>query len=416
MDKQIEKKKGLQKKHIIYGVLGIILIVLVIKIATSAGTSVYRADKDKVTISDVSKGDFKDYISIIGTVEPKQTIFLDVEEGGKVEEKVVDEGTLVHKGDVIVKLSNSDLNLQILNSESSLAYQTNELRNTLISMERQRISNKQELLNKDYELLKYKRTYEQNKSLYAKGFVSKEDYLNSKENYDLSKKDRELLYEQLVQDSIFRVNQKAQMDASLKNMQQNLAMVRQRLENLNIKAPADGQISSLNVEIGQSINKGESIGQLQILGNFKVTAKIDEHYIDKVRDGLVATLERQNNNFKLITKKIYPEVRDGQFEVDLVFDGKEPDNLRTGQTYNLKLELGEPTTAVMIPRGGFFQSTGGQWIYVLDASGTKAVKRNIRIGRQNPQYYEVLEGLEPGEKVITSSYDLFGDNNVIEFK
>lgn len=416
MDRKIEKKKGIRPKHIIWGV-GILLIgFLVFKLVSTAGTSTYRVERDKVTVSGVDNGNFKDYISIIGTVEPNTTIYLDVEEGGKVVEKVREEGETVKKGDVIVRLNNSDLNLQILNSESSLAYQSNELRNTLITMEQQRISNKQQLLDKDYQLIQLKRTYKQNKNLYDKGFISKEDYLVAKENYELAEKDRELLHEQLVQDSIFRINQKQQMNASLKNMEQNLAMVRQRLENLNIKAPADGQLGSLDIEIGQSINKGQRIGQLHILDNFKVVAEVDEHYIDRVRRGLEASFERQDKMFNLITRKVYPEVRDGRFEVDLNFDGEEPDNLRTGQTYHIKLELGQPVEAVLLPRGGFFQSTGGQWVYVLDATGTKAIKRNIRIGRQNPQYYEVLEGLEPGEQVITSGYDLFGDNDVVEFK
>ena len=193
-------------------------------------------------------------------------------------------------------------------------------------------------------------------------------------------------------------------------------MVRQRLENLNVKAPADGQLGTLNIEVGQSIGRGQRIGQLHILDNFKVVAKVDEHYIDKVRRGLEASLDRDNNEYNLVTKKVYPEVREGQFDVDLVFDGNEPEQLRTGQTYHLKLELGQPVTSILLPRGGFFQSTGGQWIYVLDPNREKAVKRNIKIGRQNPLYYEVIEGLEPGEQVITSNYDTFGDNDVIEFK
>lgn len=416
MDRKIEKKKGIRPKHIVWAA-GVLLIALIIfKIVQSTGTSVYRAEKEKLTISEVTKDNFKDYISIIGTVEPNTTIYLDVEEGGKVVEKVIDEGELVHKGDVIVKLKNSDLNLQILNTESQLAYQGNELRNTLINMEQQKINNKQQLLNIDYQIIKLKRNYEQNNALFNKGFISKEEYLISKENYDLTLKERELKYEKMVQDSIFRENQKKQMDASLKNMQQNLSIVRQRLENLNIKAPADGQLGTLEIEIGQSINRGQRIGMLQILDNFKVVAEVDEHYIDRVRRGLMASFERQENDYSLMAQKVYPEVREGRFQIDLNFGGEQPDNIRTGQTYHIKLELGQPVEAILIPRGGFFQSTGGQWIYVLDASGTKAVKRNIRIGRQNPLFYEVLEGLESGEQVITSSYDLFGDNDVVEFR
>jgi HlyD family secretion protein len=416
MDRKIEKKKGIRPKHIIYAVSALLVVALLVKLFTGMNTSTYRAEKDKVTISTIEKGEFKDYISLIGTVEPNITIFLDVEEGGKVTEKVIDEGEMVKKGDVIVRLKNSDLNLQILNSESQLAYQSNELRNTLIGMEQQKINNKQQLLSIDYEIVKLKRNFEQNSALYEKGFISKEEYLISKSNFEYAEKDRELRYEKMVQDSIFRENQKLQMNSSLLNMQQNLRMVRERLENLNIKAPEDGQLGSLDVEVGQSINKGQRIGQLHILDNFKVVAEVDEHYIDRVKRDLSATFERQDKQFGIDVKKVYPEVRDGRFKVDLQFRSETPENLRTGQTYHIKLELGEPVQAVLVPRGGFFQSTGGQWIFVVDPSGKYAVKRNIQIGRQNPVYYEVIEGLQPGEQVITSGYELFGTNDRIEFK
>jgi HlyD family secretion protein len=416
MDRKIEKKKGLRPKHYVYIVGGLIFVGLLVKIFTGINKPTYRTEKDKVTISAVEQGEFKDYISLIGTVEPITSIYLDAEEGGKVTEKVIEEGEMVKKGDVIIRLKNNDLNLQILNTESQLAYQTNELRNTLIGMEQQKINNKQQLLTVDYELIRLKRNYEQNSTLYDKGFISKEEYLLSKSNYEYAVRNRELLYEKMIQDSIFRENQKLQMNNSLQNMQQNLRMVRERLENLNIKAPADGQLGSLNIEIGQSINRGERIGELHILENFKVVAEVDEHYIDRVTSDLSATFERQDKQFAIDVKKVYPEVRDGRFKVDLHFRSDIPDNLRTGQTYHIRLELGKPVNAVMVPRGGFFQSTGGQWIFVMDKSGTFAEKRNIQIGRQNPVYYEVLSGLEPGEQVITSSYELFGNNERIELK
>ncbi len=416
MDRIIEKKKGLKPKTIILIIAGLAVIALIVKLISMSGTSTFRAEKDKVTVSNVESGSFKDYISLIGTVEPIKTIFLDVDEGGKVTEKIIDEGEMVKKGDVIFRMVNNDLNLQILNTESQLAYQSNELRNTLIGMEQQKISNKQQLLNIDYELIRLKRNYEQNNSLYEKGFVSKEVYLTSKDNYELAERDRELRFERMVQDSIFRENQKLSMNSSLKNMQQNLSMVRQRLDDLNVKAPADGQLGSLDVEIGQSISRGQRIGQLHILDNFKVVAEVDEHYIDRVRRDLQASFERQDKQFAIEVMKVYPEVRDGRFQVDLKFSNETPDNLRTGQTYQLKLELGQPVEAILLPRGGFFQSTGGQWVFVVDKNGNTATKRNIRIGRQNPLYYEVLEGLAPGEKVITSSYEMFGTNDRVELK
>jgi len=416
MDRVIEKKKGLKPKTIILIIAGLAVVALIVKLILISGTSTFRAEKEKVTISEVENGSFKDYISLIGTVEPIKTIFLDVDEGGKVTEKIIDEGEIGKKGDVIFRMVNNDLNLQILNTESQLAYQSNELRNTLISMEQQKISNKQQLLNIDYELIRLKRNYEQNNSLYEKGFVSKEVYLTSKDNYELAMRDRELRFERMVQDSIFRENQKLSMNSSLKNMQQNLSMVRQRLDDLNVKAPADGQLGSLDIEIGQSINRGQRVGQLHILDNFKVVAEVDEHYIDRVRRDLQASFERQDKQFAIEVMKVYPEVRDGRFQVDIRFTDETPDNLRTGQTYQLKLELGQPVEAILLPRGGFFQSTGGQWVFVVDKTGNTATKRNIRIGRQNPLYYEVLEGLAPGEKVITSSYEIFGTNDRVELK
>ncbi|MDR2927969.1 MAG: HlyD family efflux transporter periplasmic adaptor subunit [Cytophagaceae bacterium] len=414
MDRKIEKKKGLKPKHIIIAAAAALLVFLIVKIVMSSQMSTYRADADKLTVSVVEQGSFKDYIAITGTVSPITTIYLDVDEGGKVLEKVIDEGEMVQKGDVIVRLENNDLNLQILNTESQLAYQSNELRNTLIGMEQQKISNKQQLLSIDYELVRLRRNFEQNQTLLEKGYISKEAYLQSKENYELAQRDRDLRYERMVQDSIFRENQKAQMNSSLVNMQQNLAIVRQRLEMLNVRAPENGQLGTLNVEIGQSISRGQRIGLLQILDEYKVTAQIDEHYIDRVRRELSATFERQDRVFDTEVMKVYPEVRDGRFQVDFRFTAEMPDNLRTGQTYHLKLELGQPVDALLLPRGGFFQSTGGQWVFVLDETGTTAVKRQIRIGRQNPLYYEVLEGLQAGERVITGSYEAFGNNDRIE--
>lgn len=416
MDRKIEKKRGIKAKHIYIFCIATVVIALSIKMILGAQTSTFRAEIDKLNIAEVKDGSFKDYVSIIGMVEPKTTIYLDIEEGGKVIEKLIDEGEYVNKGDVIVKLVNNDLKLEILNTESQLAYQSNELRNTLINMEQQKISNKQQLLIIDTDIKRQKRRYEQNVMLFEKGFVSKEDYLRSKEDYELSRQDRELRYQRMMQDSIFRENQKVQMNSSLSNMQRNLNMVRQRLENLNIKAPADGQLGSLDIEIGQSINRGQRIGQLHILNNFKVQAQVDEHYIDRVRRDLSASFQRNGQDYFMKTKKVYPEVREGRFKLDLIFDGDSPENLRTGQTYHLKLELGQPVDAILLPRGGFFQSTGGQWVFVLDKSGDFASKRHIKIGRQNTRYFEILEGLEAGEKVIVNNYESFGDNDRIEFK
>lgn len=416
MDKAIEKKKGLRMKHILWIVGGLAIAFLLYTVIFSEHSSVFRAEKDKLTISNVEDGLFNDYITVIGQVEPISTIYLDVEEGGKVEEIFIEEGEMVNAGDVILRLKNNDLNTTIMNSESQLAYQANELRNTQISIEQQEINNRRSKLQIDLAVVQAERKYKQYESLYKEDLIAKEEYLRTKEDYDLSVKEQELTYQKLVQDSIFRSNQKQNMDESLENMRQNLTMARKRLGNLNVKAPADGQLGLLDAEIGQSISRGQRLGLIHILTDFKIKALIDEHYIDRVRRDLSASLERNSDNYSLNVKKVYPEVREGQFEIDMIFKGEKPDNIRTGQTYHTKLELGQSEEAILIPKGGFFQSTGGQWIYVLNENETEATKRSIRIGKQNPQYYEVLEGLTAGEKVITTNYELFGDNDKIVFK
>lgn len=416
MDKKIEKKKGLKAKHIIWIVGGLAFAFLLYKVVMGSSGSVFRAEKDKLTISSVTDGEFNDYITVIGQVEPITTIFLDVEEGGKVEEILIEEGEMVKKGDVILRLKNSDLNTTIMTSESQLAYQANELRNTQISIERQRIENQRSKMQVDLKVVQAERKYKQYDALYKEDLIAKEEYLKTKEDYELSLKEKTLTYQKFTQDSIFRANQMKSMNESLENMRQSLKMARRRLDNLNVKAPEDGQLGLLNAEIGESISRGQRLGMLHILTDFKINALIDEHYIDRVRRGLSSSFDRAGVEYNLTVKKVYPEVREGQFEIDMIFEGEKPDNIRTGQTYHTKLQLGQPEKAVLIPKGGFFQSTGGQWVYVLNANETEAEKRSIRIGKQNPQYYEVLEGLTPGEKVITSSYDLFGDNDRIVFK
>lgn len=416
MDKKIEKKKGLKLKHIIWIIGGLAFAFLLYKVVLGSSGSVFRADKDKLTISTVEAGLFNDYITVIGQVEPISTIYLDVEEGGKVEEIFIEEGEMVKAGDVILRLKNNDLNTTIMNSESQLAYHANELRNTQISIEQQEIFNRRSKLQIDLQVVQAERKFKQYESLFKEDLIAKEEYLQTKEDYELSLKEQELTYQKLIQDSIFRSNQKKNMDESLENMQLNLQMAKRRLENLNVKAPADGQLGLLNAEIGESISRGQRLGMVHILTDFKIKALIDEHYIDRVKRNLTASFDRNSSGFSLKVKKVYPEVREGQFEIDMIFTGEKPDNIRTGQTYHTKLELGESEEAILIPKGGFFQSTGGQWVYVLNETGNEAEKRSIRIGKQNPQYYEVLEGLKAGEKAITSSYDLFGDNDKIVFK
>ena len=416
MDKVIEKKKGIQKKHIFWG-LGIILAgFLIFKLAFGDHSSVFRAEKDKLSVSTVEDGIFNDYITVIGQVEPITTIFLDAVEGGTVEQRFIEEGAIVKKGDVILRLENRQLYQTILNSEAALAEKENYLRNTRISFETELIQSKRNILDSDYKLTRKKRTYNQYESLYKEALISKEDYLQAREDYEYEGHLLTINKLKARNDSMLRATSMITLETDLGKMRQMLDLVHERLGDLNVKAPVDGQLGMLDAEIGQSINGGQRIGQINVLDNFKVNAKIDEHYIDRVIRGLAATLDRNGTNFNLSVKKVYPDVREGQFKIDLVFEGQTPENIRTGQTYHVKLELGESQKALMIPRGGFFQSTGGQWVFVLNESGTEAVKRPIKIGKQNPQYYEVLEGLNAGEKVITSGYEMFGTNDRIVMK
>jgi HlyD family secretion protein len=416
MDRPIEKKKGLQKKHIGYIAVGIIIIVLFYMAFFTDRTSTYKVEKDKLIIEPVVYGQFNDYITVPGTVEPISTIFLDAQEGGRVEEKLIEEGSMVKKGDIILRLSNPDLYLNILDSEAQLAEKENFLRNTQVTMEQERIAIKTQLLNIKYDIERKERNYRQNVILMKDNLISREEFLRSKEDLDMARQSQDLFIERQRQDSIFRSVQVSTITVNLENMRKNLQLVRNRAENLNVRAPIDGQLGLLTPEIGQSIQRGANMGQINVLTSFKVTAQIDEHYIDRVKTQLTATLDRQGNEFDLVVRRVYPEVRNGTFEIDMVFIDSMPDNIRAGQTYYISLQLGQPKESTMVPIGGFFQETGGQWIFVLDPSESFATKRNISIGRKNPKYYEVLEGLQAGEKVIISGYESFGKNERLIFK
>jgi len=416
MDRILEKKKGIQKKHLPYIAGGVTLLVAIGWMIFGDHSSKFNADKGKLTIQSVVKGEFNDYIRVNGQVQPINTVQLSAVEGGMVAEKVVEEGSMVRKGEIIVRLTNPMLSLNILDSEAQLAEKQNFLRNTQVTMEQERLNLNKEKLQLDLDIERKKRKYEQYQTLYNEKLTSREDFLQAKEDYEYAVKNRELVTERQRQDSIFRGIQVEQMEESLGNIRKNLVLVRQRVDNLDIKSPVDGQLGLLDVEIGQSVGTGARIGQISVLSDYKIEALIDEHYIDRVKSGLAATFERQDKTFNLVVRKVYPEVRDKQFKTDFVFEGERPDNIRAGQTYYINLQLGQPAEAILIPRGAFYQKTGGQWIFVVTSDGNKAVRRTIQIGRQNPLYYEVLSGLEPGEQVVTSGYDNFGDAQELVLK
>jgi len=416
MDIQLEKKKGLRPKHYGYIALGLLLLFVGWKLLFGTSISTFRTEKDRLSIAQISEGKFDDYITINGNVAPIATIYMDAYEGGRVSEKLIEEGTMVKKGDIILKLENMNLYEQILASESNLALKQNDLRSTKLTFDSRQVEGRRSLATASTDLQRLKRNFEQNEALFQDELISREIYLTSKENYELAQKQHDIVKLQTEQDDELRKTSLSGLDTDLSRMQQTLSMVYERLDHLNVRAPADGQLGFLDAEIGQNIAQGQRIGQVNVLTDFKIEAEIDEHYIDRVKRDLSASLERNGKEFPLRLRKVYPEVRNGRFKVDLVFTGEKPETIRAGQSYNIKLQLGASNDALLLPKGGFFQSTGGQWIFVVNTNGDEAIRRNIRVGKQNSRYYEVLEGLEQGEQVITSNYDSFGEAERIVLK
>ena len=414
MDTEIKQKYPFLKKYGWIVGAGVLVAVAVAWAVSVGGTKSYKTDSSALVIEEVCQGSFDDYVRLNGKVETGVIVQVSALETGIVETKWVEEGAMVNKGDIILTLHNPALRQQILDSESQLAEKQNMLRDTEIAMEKERLQLKQDLLAARTDLTRKSRIAEQQSTLYAENLVSRDEYLKAKEDFDLASQTFELLKDRQHQDSLYRSVQVAMMKESLHNMQENFALVRQRADNLNIRASHAGQLGSLSVELGQNVGSGQQVGQINILDNYKVAVSIDEHYIDRVAPGLSARSSRSDKPLDLTLAKVYPEVSQGQFRADFKIDGVLPSNIRVGQTYSIDLVLGEPTDAVMVRKGTFFQSSGGRWVYVVDADGKTARRRPVRIGRQNYLYYEVLEGLEPGENVITSSYSNFKDADVLK--
>lgn len=409
MDRPIENKNKIQKKHIWIFIAVLLVLLTVWQLIFGDKSSKLNVDLDKIAIDEVSEGFFKNYISVTGTVEPITTVYLDAMEGGRVDEIVAEEGTRVERNEILVQLSNTSLILEISNYEALVSRTSNELRQSRLLMDQQTLNSKSQILEVEFNILQRKRNYDNNKILFEGNHISKEEFDISKEQLELSIKRLDLLEKNLKQDSIFRSVQISSLELSVKRMQDNLTLVNSRLESLHFKAPVSGELASLNLEIGQVLVRGQRIGQINILDSYKLRVEIDEYFISKVSKGLTGECDFSGALYKGIISKIYPEVTAGKFYGDMVFTDSIPPTIRIGQTSRIKLELGAPKTALLIPRGGFYQSTGGRWVYVVDPSGEFAEKRNITLGSQNPRFYEVLSGLKPGEQVVVSSYDNFGD-------
>ncbi len=413
MDKIIEKKKWPPKKiaKIAAGAaFGLLLLYLTFFGVTGSSLKVQA---ERLTIATVVEDEFQEFIPITGSVTPMQTIYLDAVEGGTVSQIFTEAGNMVKKGQRLLKLENTNLMLDVIYREAQLFEQSNNLRNSRLLLEQNRLQLSRELAEAEYELKKKKRDWETKNKLYEEELVARQTFEDARDEYAYLEQKYKLTEESHQKEIHFAEQQVAQLEESLERMRNNLSIIKRNQENLTVKAPITGHLTSLNAEIGQSIAKGERFGQIDQLEGFKVRASVDEHYIARVETGRIGRFDFTDNTYNLIVHKIYPEVRDGSFEIDLLFENKEPEGIKRGQTLHIKLELGDVERALVLERGGFYQTTGGNWVYVLNEAGDKAYKRRIRLGTANSDVYQVLEGLKPGEKVITSSYENFGDMDVL---
>ena len=416
MDRIIQRKKWTPRRIAWMSGGAVLLFVIVYALLSVGGSSTLRVEADKLTVSEVTYGEFQEFIAVSGTIVPIKTFYLDATQGGTVTDIILEEGSYVNVGDQILQLDNTDLHLDIMYREAQLFEQMNNLRNTRLLMEQNTLRLRADLLEIDRQISDSKRKYEGCVRLKEKGLISQHEFEQAQDEYEYWTKNRELTLETQKQDSTLRAIQIEQLEASVARMQANMEIIKGKLENLVVKAPIAGHLTSLNAEVGQLKSPGSRLGQIDVLEGFKINAGIDEYYIARISTGQTGEVKIAGKTYQIVTSKVYPEVREGRFQVDMEFTGEQPEGIRRGQTVQIRLALGELSEAVMLARGGFYNDTGGNWAYVLDQSGKFAVKRKIRLGRYNTQVYEVLDGLEPGENVITSSYDNFGDFDRLTFK
>ncbi|MBC5992674.1 efflux RND transporter periplasmic adaptor subunit [Pontibacter sp. SD6] len=416
MDRVIEKKKFTPKKIALIAGGALVLVLVIYNILFAEHTSKLNVDSERVTIGNVQEGMFQEFIAVDGSVDPLNTFFLDITEGGRVDKIYTDDGRMVQKGDTILKLSNTTLQIDFMTRETQLYDLMNERQNSEITMKQDLIRKENELAEIDYNLALAKRKYDRNKMLIAEKVIPQEEFEASKDEYNYLSKRKTLADRSVKQDAKLMDDRLKQLDESIRRMQANINMARNTLNNLYVVAPITGQLSTLKAEVGESKGPGENIGQIDDMNGFKIKSRIDQHYISKVYPGLDGTFDFNGQTYKVKVAKVFPEVQNNTFQVDLDFVDGAPEGIRRGQTLQLKLNLNDGGKAVLIPRGGFYQSTGGNWVFVVNKSGDYAEKRSIKLGRQNPNYYEVLDGLQPGEKVVLSSYDSYGEIDRLELK
>lgn len=416
VDRVIVKKTWTKKRILtITGVAGVILLLTASWFYTS-GKSRVNVDSERITISEVRKGTFQEFIPVNGTVQPVATIYLDALEGGRVEEKYVEDGAIVAKGQPILRLSNNDLELSLANQETAVFQVLTQMQNTKNNAVQNTIQQLNQRADVENGLAEAERVYKLNKYLHEQKAIGSQEFKASENNYQYQLNKKKLNDKTLNQDAISNKQQIGQMGASYARMQNALSLMRRKVGDLVVRAPVNGQLTSLDAEMGQSKNKGERLGQIDVMSGYKVRVDIDEHYISRVFIGQVGEANIAGKPFKLKVKKVYTQVNNGRFQVDMDFDGAAPDGIRRGQTVQIRLALSDETQALLLPKGGFYQQTGGNWVFKVAGNGNTAYKADIQLGRQNPDYYEVVSGLEPGDKVVTSSYENYGTMQELVFK
>ncbi|WP_426667119.1 efflux RND transporter periplasmic adaptor subunit [Mucilaginibacter sp. McL0603] len=409
MDRKIEKSTWNRKRILtIAGIMALVALI-VLAIYGTAGKSKYNAPIDRITISEIKKGPFQEFIPVNGVVLPQITIYLDAVQGGTVQERYVEDGAKLKKGDPILKLSNTDVELSLANSENSVYGQQTQMQISQNNAAQNTVNKLQTMADAESAYREAERVYTLDKKLYNQKAIGLQEYQQAENTYNYQLKKKNLAREILRQDTILLREQDAQAKEQYRQMKSSLQLMRKEVADLTVKAPIDGQLTSLDAEVGQNKNKGEHLAQIDGFSGLKVQALVDEHYIARVIPGLTAYYPTDDKNYKLIVKKVFTQVLNGQFKVDMLFVGEIPPGLRKGQTLQVRLAFSDEAPALLLPKGGFYQQTGGNWIFKVSDDGKTAYKVDIQLNRQNPDFYEVTRGLKPGDKVITSSYENYGD-------
>lgn len=409
MDKIIQSGKRKKFRWIIGIGVSTLICIGIVFLFSASGKSQLKIDKSRITIDTVKILDFHEYIVVSGNVQPLHTFYLHTSEGGQIAEIFTDNGSLIEAGTPILRLDNSSLQMNYINREAEILEQLNVLRSTQINLEEKRLNLQSELLQTRYELGNAKTLYNRNKNLFEKKAISEAEFLPVKENFQFLVSKEQLILEKIKQDSLLTRSTLNSIKPSMALMEKNLLFIEESLNKLTLKAPVDGQLSALTGEIGQYIQPGQLLAQIDIWDGFKVKASVEEFYLGRIFQGQKATHTENGETYTLAVSKIYPEVTNGRFNLDLIFEGTQPANMRRGQTLNIQIPLGGATQTRVVARGGFITESGGNWVFVVTDDGNSAFRRNLKTGRQNPDYIEILEGLEEGDRIITSGYENYAD-------